>query len=52
VVFDGPSEEKVERQKILATLKSAGGLNEASRLLGISRTTLWRKLKRFQRPPG
>jgi transcriptional regulator with PAS, ATPase and Fis domain len=52
LVFDGPSEEKVERQKILTTLKSAGGLNEAARLLGISRTTLWRKLKRLQRPPG
>jgi transcriptional regulator with PAS, ATPase and Fis domain len=50
--FDGPSEEKVERQKIFATLKAAGGLSEGARLLGISRTTLWRKLKRFQRPSG
>jgi PAS domain S-box-containing protein len=50
--FNGPSAEKIERQKILATLKSAGGLSEAARLLGISRTTLWRKLKRFQRSPG
>ena len=49
--LDAPGEENVERQRILATLKSAGGLSEAARQLGISRTTLWRKLKRIQDSP-
>jgi DNA-binding NtrC family response regulator len=47
--LNGPSEQNVERQKILATLKSAGRLSDVARQLGISRTTLWRKLKRLQR---
>ena len=49
--LDAPAEGSLERQKILNTLKSAGGLNEAARRLGISRTTLWRKLKRIQHSP-
>ena len=47
--LDALAEENVERHRILSTLKSAGGLSEAARQLGISRTTLWRKLKRIQR---
>jgi two-component system, NtrC family, response regulator HydG len=50
--LDSPAEENVERQRILSTLKSAGGLSEAARQLGISRTTLWRKLKRIQGSAG
>lgn len=49
--LDAPGEESVERQRILTTLKSAKGLSEAAHQLGISRTTLWRKLKRMQDPP-
>lgn len=49
--LDAPGEENVERQRILSTLKSADGLSEAARQLGISRTTLWRKLKRIQESP-
>jgi PAS domain S-box-containing protein len=47
----GPSEQNVERQKILATLKSARRLSDAAHQLGISRTTLWRKLKRLHDAP-
>jgi PAS domain S-box-containing protein len=50
--LDTPGEQDVERQRILSTLKSAGGLSEAARQLGISRTTLWRKLKKIQDSPA
>lgn len=45
-----PQEGSLERQRILDTLKSAGGLNKAARRLGISRTLL-RKPKRIQHSP-
>lgn len=41
--------DELERQRILRILNECGGQKEeAARLLGMSRTTLWRKLKRFQ----
>lgn len=41
--------DELERQHILRILNECGGQKEeVARLLGMSRTTLWRKLKRFQ----
>jgi two-component system response regulator AtoC len=43
----GPAEE--ERQRILDALKTANGRkSEAAKLLGISRSTLWRKLRELK----
>lgn len=40
--------EDAEREHILAVLRLAGGKRgEAARILGISRKTLWKKLKRM-----
>jgi two-component system response regulator HydG len=51
IELNAPPEQNVVRQRILTTLQSAGGLREAARQLGISRTTLWRKLKKIQGSP-
>ncbi|MGH7491888.1 MAG: sigma 54-interacting transcriptional regulator [bacterium] len=41
--------KEMERRHIIETLKSCdGNFDEAARLLGIGRTTLWRKLKEYQ----
>ena len=43
-----PSDEQAERAAILAALDAAEGHREhAARMLGMSRTTLWRKMKEF-----
>lgn len=39
---------ELEEQIILATLKTANSRAEAAKKLGISTTTLWRKIKKFQ----
>jgi len=47
-----PDEEEAERLRILEALKAVRGQpSEAARQLGISRTTLWRKLKKFRITP-
>lgn len=44
----GPTLAEREREAILTTLGATGGrLGEAARRLGISRTTLWRRLKAY-----
>lgn len=51
----GPSLADRERQAIIETIAATGGrLAEASRRLGISRTTLWRRLRSYGAPrsPG
>ncbi len=46
--FEGRTLEDAERECILSTVKrSAGNLASAAKTLGIGRTTLWRKLKRY-----
>ena len=49
--FDGEKAlEDIEREAILATLEKAGGnKSEAARVLGITRTTLLKKLKKYGR---
>lgn len=43
-----PAAESPERERIQRILEECGGRKEdAARLLGISRTTLWRKIKQF-----
>ncbi|MDZ7304923.1 MAG: sigma 54-interacting transcriptional regulator [candidate division KSB1 bacterium] len=43
-----PTLKEVERQYILETVNVCGGnYDEAAKVLGISRTTLWRKLKEY-----
>jgi len=47
-----PDREEAERLRILEALEAAGGRpSEAARRLGISRTTLWRKLKKYHMQP-
>jgi len=44
---------ELERQAILETLRSSDGqLSETARRLGISRTTLWRRLRAYGWRPG
>ncbi len=46
--YQGPDTEAEERQAIFAALQEAGGVRaRAADLLGMSRTTLWRKLKQY-----
>jgi len=52
IVDDDPSQfatlEEVERQYILRVLECVGGSRtEAARILGLDRTTLWRRLERY-----
>jgi NtrC-family two-component system response regulator AlgB len=42
----------VEREHILRVIAQAGTQEEASRILGIDSSTLWRKRKRYQRRTG
>ncbi|MCP3952385.1 MAG: PAS domain-containing protein [Desulfobacterales bacterium] len=43
-----PDEEHTDRQQIIACLQQHhGNRNKAARALGINRTTLWRKMKRY-----
>jgi len=43
-----PALEEAEKEHILSILRQCGGRKtEAARLLGINKTTLWRKLKRY-----
>jgi PAS domain S-box-containing protein len=47
-----PDGQEAERLRILEALEAAGGRpSEAARRLGISRTTLWRKLKKYHMRP-
>lgn len=49
---DAPDEEQVERLRITEVLKAERGRpSEAARKLGVSRTTLWRKLKKYRITP-
>ncbi len=46
--YQRPSDNADERASILAALEQAGGVrSRAARLLGMSRTTLWRKLRQY-----
>jgi two-component system response regulator HydG len=52
IVDDDPSQfitlEEMERQYILRVLECVGGSRtEAARILGLDRTTLWRRLERY-----
>ena len=48
-VFErGPALEQVEREHILRVLKIVGGSRtRAADMLGVSRSTLWEKVKRY-----
>ncbi|MBI3070744.1 MAG: sigma-54-dependent Fis family transcriptional regulator [Deltaproteobacteria bacterium] len=51
--FEGMSLEEVERRHIEHTLdKVSGNRTRAAQLLGINRTTLWKKLSQEETPPG
>jgi DNA-binding NtrC family response regulator len=46
--YAAPDDVRAERAAIAAALEAAGGHREkAARMLGMSRTTLWRKMKEF-----
>jgi DNA-binding NtrC family response regulator len=46
--YQGPDDESEERQVIVAALQEVAGVrSRAAQLLGMSRTTLWRKLKQY-----
>jgi transcriptional regulator of acetoin/glycerol metabolism len=48
-----PPLREVERQYILETVEACqGNYDEAARVLGIGRTTLWRKLKEYANENG
>ena len=43
--------EDAERRQIIRALEVAGGIGPAASALGISRTTMWEKMRRLQIPP-
>ena len=40
--------DAIEREHIFRVLANAGSIDEASRILGIDASTLWRKRKRYE----
>lgn len=51
--YQGPDNKAEERQAIVAALQEADGVrSRAAKLLGMSRTTLWRKLKQYGMDTG
>ncbi|WP_434385513.1 sigma-54-dependent transcriptional regulator [Melittangium boletus] len=53
VVLGGPHTlEEVEREHVLRVMAGAPTLDEAARVLGIDASTLWRKRKKYEAPPG
>lgn len=42
-----PSENKNEKEKILEAIRLTNSIKEAANILGISRITLWRKMKKY-----
>jgi transcriptional regulator of acetoin/glycerol metabolism len=45
----GSAKVELEREKIMAAVKTAqGSVTEVARILGVSRMTAYRKLKRYQ----
>jgi len=49
----GPSNHHKERDELLEVLKACGGnRSEAARRLGVSRVTIWKRMKKYSIEPS
>ena len=47
-VYDAPPVDQLERERLIRILRQTGGnQSEAARLLGVSRVTVWKRIKRY-----